>query len=237
MKVIKKKSNICVLQREMNLLKQVDTEESEHKDKGKVVRVPSLKRKPSDKRNTPPKVTETNNTMPLPPAVLTSLSRTAPLETIFSPVEKSPLTFQQFIPGKVPEVPSSKTEMKAERRLSEIITPPTAKTVGPQATSLESHSSLSPPLSPTPVSQPSSSSWSESRATGLLTPQENGARGSSSSNLQTKLIAALPEPGQMSLDKSTNLLLSNSSWKRSENTSLVSHRDSWLSPHKTAILC
>ncbi|XP_009472039.1 PREDICTED: spectrin beta chain, non-erythrocytic 5 [Nipponia nippon] len=209
--------------REMNLLKQVDTEESEQKDKGKVLRVPSLKRKTSDKRNTPPKVTEIKSTMPLPSMSLPSLSWKTPLETIFSPIEKSPSTFQQFIAGGAPEVPSSsRTEIKAERRLSEIIAPPTPKMVGPRATSLESHSSLSSPLSPTPISQQRSSSLSESYATGLLSPQEKSTRGSSFSSLQTKLMASPPEPAQRSLDKSSNLLLSKSSWERLENTSLVS---------------
>ncbi|NXW30481.1 SPTN5 protein, partial [Phaetusa simplex] len=209
--------------REMNLLKQVDTEESEQKDKGKVVRVPSLKRKTSDKRNTAPKVPEIKSTTPLPSVPLPSLSWRAPLETIFSPIEKSPSTFQRFTAGGVPEVlSSSKTEMKAERRLTEIITPPTPKTVDPRATSLESHSSLSSPLSPTPISQQRSSSLSESYATDLLSPQEKSARGSSFSNLQTKVRATPPEPGQRSLDKSTNLLLSDFSSQRLENTSSVS---------------
>ncbi|KAM7109778.1 LOW QUALITY PROTEIN: spectrin beta chain, non-erythrocytic 5 [Ciconia maguari] len=209
--------------REMNLLKQVDTEEREQKDKGKIVRVHSLKRKTSDKRNTLPKLTEIKTTTPLPSVPLGSLSWRAPLETIFSPVEKSPSTCQQFIAGEVPETLSSnKTEMKAERRLSEIITSPTLKMAGPQTTSLESHSSLSSPLFPTPISQQCSSSLSESYATGLLSSQEKSARGSSFSNLQTKLMATPPEPGQRSLDKSPNLLLSNSSSERLENTSLVS---------------
>ncbi|NXJ96213.1 SPTN5 protein, partial [Corythaixoides concolor] len=208
--------------REMNL-KQVDTEETEQKDKGKVVRVPSLKRKTSDKRNTPPQVTEIKTTMPLPSVPLPSLSRRAPLETIFSPVEKSPSIFQQFTAGGVPEVLSSdKTEMKTEKRLSDIVTPPTPKTVGPKATSLESQSSLNSPLSPTPVSQQRSNSLSESYATGLLSPQEKSAKGSSSSSLQTKLMATPPDPDQRSLDKQPNSLLSNSSWERLENTSLVS---------------
>ncbi|KAM9654132.1 spectrin beta chain, non-erythrocytic 5 [Morphnus guianensis] len=209
--------------REKNLLKQVDTEESEQKDKGKVVRVPSLKRKTSDKRNAPPKLTEIKRTTQLPSVPLPSLSWRAPLETIFSPIEKSSSTFQHLIAGGVPEVLSSnKTEMKAERRPSEIITPPTSKMVGPRATSLESHSPLSSPLSPTPISQQRSSSLSESYATGLLSPQEKSARGSSFSNLQTKLMATPPEPGRKSLDKSPNLLLSNSSWERLENISSVS---------------
>ncbi|NXK06704.1 SPTN5 protein, partial [Herpetotheres cachinnans] len=209
--------------REMNLLKQVDTEESEQKDKGKVVRVPSLKRKTSDKRSAPPKVIEIKSMTPLPSVPLPSLSQRAPLETIFSPVEKSPSTFQQFIAGGVPEVLShNKKETKAEKRPSEIITPPTPKMVSPRATSSESHSSLSSPLSPAPKNQQRSSSLSESYATGLLSPQEKSAKGSSFSNLQSKLMATPPEPGQRSLDKSPNLLLSNSSWERLENTSSVS---------------
>ncbi|XP_027530020.1 spectrin beta chain, non-erythrocytic 5 [Neopelma chrysocephalum] len=209
--------------REMNLLKQVDTEDSEHKDKGKVVRVPSLKRKTSDKRNTPPKVTEIKSTMPLPSVPLPSLSWRAPLETIFSPVEKSPTRFQQLIAEDVPEVLSSnKTEMKAETRLSEIIPPPTPKMVSPQASSLESHSSLSSSLSPTPINQQHSSSLSESGATDHLSPQEKGAIGSFISKLQTKLMATPPKPGKRSLDISPNLLLSNSSRETLENTSLVS---------------
>ncbi|NXL58532.1 SPTN5 protein, partial [Chordeiles acutipennis] len=209
--------------REMNLLKQVDTDENEQKDKGKIVRVPSLKRKASDKRNTLPKVTEIKSTTPLPYVSLPSLSWRTPLETVFSPVEKSPSTFQQFSAGAVPEVLSSnETEMKAEKRLSEIITPPTPKMVGPRATSLESHSSSSSPLSPAPISQQRSSSLSESYATGLLSPREKSDRGSSFSSLQTKLMATQPEPGQRSLDKSSNLPLSNSSWERLENSPLVS---------------
>ncbi|NWV85162.1 SPTN5 protein, partial [Dasyornis broadbenti] len=208
--------------REMNLLKQVDTEESEQKDKGKVVRVPSLRRKSSDKRNAPPKVTEIKST-PQPPVPIHSVSWRVPLETIFSPIEKSPKSFQQFNSEEVPEVLSStKTEMKAETRLGEITTPATPKMVSPQAVSLESHSSLGSPLSPTPTNQQHSSSLSESQATDHTSPQENGAVGSSLSNLQTKLTAAPPEPGQRSLDNSPNLLLSNSSWERLKNTSSVS---------------
>ncbi|NXY31360.1 SPTN5 protein, partial [Pomatorhinus ruficollis] len=206
--------------REMNLLKQVDTEESEQKDKGKVVRVPSLRRKPSDKRNPPPKVTEMKSTTPLPPPH--SVSWRVPLETIFSPVEKSP-RFQEFTSSEVPEVLSSnKTEMKAETRLGEIITPATPKAVGPQAASLESHSSLSSPLSPTPINQQHSTNLSESQATDHISPQEKGAIGSSFSSLQTKLTAMPPEPGQRSLDNSPNLLLSSYSWERLKDTSSVS---------------
>ncbi|NWT70613.1 SPTN5 protein, partial [Prunella himalayana] len=207
--------------REMNLLKQVDTEESEQKDKGKIVRVPSLRRKPSDKRNAPPKVTETKGTMPLPPVPAHSVSWRVPLETIFSPIEKSPTRFQEFTSSEVPEVQSSnKTEMKAESRLSEI--PATPKVVGPQAASLESRSSLSSPLSPTPISQQHSSNLSESQATDHISPQEKGSIGSSFSSLQTKPTATPPEPGQRSLDNSPNSLLSSSSWERVKNTSSVS---------------
>ncbi|NXE64048.1 SPTN5 protein, partial [Calcarius ornatus] len=208
--------------REMNLLKQVDTEESEQKDKGKVVRVPSLRRKPSDKRNAPPKVTEIKST-PLPPVPAHSVSWKVPLETVFSPIEKSPTRFQEFTSSEVPEVQSSnKTEMKAETRLGEIITPATPKVVGPQAASLESHSSLGSPLSPTLISQEHSSNVSESQATDHRSPQEKGAIGSSFSSLQTKPTATPPEPGQRPLDNSPNLLLSSSSWERTKNASSVS---------------
>lgn len=221
----------------MNLLKQVDTEESEQKDKGKVVRVPSLRRKPSDKRNAAPKVTETKSTMPLPSVPASSVSWRVPLETIFSPVEKSPARFQEFTSSEVPEVQSSnKTEMKAETRLGEI-PPATPKVVTPQAASLENYSSLGSPLSPTPVSQQHSSSLSESQATDHVSPQEKDAIGSSFSNLQTKLTSTPPEPGQRPLDNSPNLLLSGSSWERLKNTSLVSPRNFWSFPHKTTLLC
>jgi len=213
----------------MNLLKQTDAEESEQKDKGKIVRVPSLKRKTSDKRNPPPKVIEIRNTKPLESVQPPLLSWT-PLETIFSPVEKPAVAFQQFASGKVPEVLSSKkTEMKPERRLSETITPPTPKTVDPQATSLTHHSSLTSPLSPTPISLQRSSNFSESYATGLLSPQEKSAESSSFSNLQTKLAATSPKPDQKSFDKSPDLLLSRSSRETSETAPLVSPRDSCLS--------
>ncbi|XP_009997918.1 PREDICTED: spectrin beta chain, non-erythrocytic 5 [Chaetura pelagica] len=204
-------------------LKQVDVEESEQKDKSKIVRVPSLKRKTSDKRKTPPKVVEIKSTTTLPSVPVPSPPWRAPLETIFSPIEKSPSTFKQFIPGGVPDVLSSnKTEMKAERKLSEIITSPTPKTVSPQATSLGSHNSLSSPLSPAATSQLRSSSLSESYATDLFSPQEKSAGDFSFSSLQTKPMATPPDPGQRSLDKSTSLLLSNSPWERLENTPLVS---------------
>ncbi|XP_052552192.1 spectrin beta chain, non-erythrocytic 5 [Tympanuchus pallidicinctus] len=207
--------------REMNLLKQTDAEESEQKDKGKIVRVPSLKRKTSDKRNPPPKVMEIRNTKPVQSVQPPLLSWT-PLETIFSPVEKPVVAFQQFASGKVPEVPSSKkTEMKPERRLSEIITPPTPKTVDPQATSLAHHSSLTSPLSPTSISLQHSNNFSESYAMDLVSPQEKSAE-SSSSNLQTKLTATSPKPDQNSLDKSSDLLLSRSLPETLETASSVS---------------
>lgn len=210
----------------MNLLKQTDTEESEQKDKSKIVRVPSLKRKSSDKRNPPPKVIEIRSTKELQPVPLPVQSWRAPLETIFSPVEKTPGAFQQFTSVGVPDVLSSnKTEVKPERRLSEIITPPTPKMVVPQATSLESYSSLTSPLSPTPISQQRSSSLSESYATGLLSPQEKSAKGFSSTDLQTKLVATPPKPDQTPLDKSPSLLLSRSSWE-TETASSVSPCDS-----------
>lgn len=219
----------------MNLLKPVDTEESEQKDKGKIVRVPSLRRKPSDKRNPPPRVTEIRSTAPLPPTH--NVSWRVPLETIFSPIEKSPRS-QEFTSSEVPEVLSSnKTETKAEKRLGEIITPATPKMVGPQAESLESHSSLGSPLSPAPENQQHSSNLSEPQATDHIYPQEKGSAGSSFSSLQTKLTATPPEPGQRSLDNSPNLLLSTSSWERLKNTSSVSPRNSWFSPHKTTSLC
>ncbi|KFQ58276.1 Spectrin beta chain, non-erythrocytic 5, partial [Pelecanus crispus] len=47
----------------------------------------------------------------------------------------------------------------------------------------------------------------KSYATGLLSPQEKSARGSSFSNLQTKVMATPPDPGQRPLEKSPNLLL------------------------------
>ncbi|NXP72171.1 SPTN5 protein, partial [Ramphastos sulfuratus] len=207
--------------REQNLLKQVDTEESEQKDKSKVVRVPSLKRKPSDKRSAPPKVTDTKGTTPLPAVPSHSVTWRTPLETIFSPIEKSPPALQQFLAEEVPEARSSnKTEMKAEERPTVIITPPTLETMDPQATSLESRSSLSSPLLPSSISQQRSSSLSES--TGPLSPQEKSARESSSSSLQTKIMTTLPEQSLRSLDKSPNLALSNSSHKRLENTASVS---------------
>ncbi|NXD80777.1 SPTN5 protein, partial [Halcyon senegalensis] len=209
--------------REMNLLKQGDMEESEQKDKSKIVRVPSLKRRTSDRRNTAPKVPEIKITPPLPPVPLPSLSWRAPLETVFSPIEKFPSTLQQSIAEEVPEVLSSnKTEKKAQRRPSEIITPSTPKTVDPQTATLESHSSLNSPISPTPVNQQRSSNLSESYATDLIAPQEKGVRDSSFSNLPTKLMTTPSEPGQRSLDKSPDLLLSNSSCERLENTSSVS---------------
>lgn len=221
----------------MNLLKQVDTEESEQKDKGKIVRVPSLRRKPSDKRNAAPKVTETKSTMPLSSVPASSMSWRVPLETIFSPIEKSPTRFQEFTSSEVPEVQSrNKTEMKAETRLSEI-PPATPKVVAPQAAPLESHSSLGSPQSPAPVSQQHSSRFSESQATDHLSPQEKGAMGSSFSNLQPKLTATPPEPGQRPLDNSPNLLLSGSSWERLKNTSSVSAKSFWFFPHKTSLLC
>lgn len=219
----------------MNLLKQTDAEESEQKDKGKIVRVPSLKRKTSDKRNPPPKVIEIRNTKPVQSVQPPLLSWT-PLETIFSPVEKPVVAFQQFASGKVPEVLSSKKpEMKPERRLSEIITPPTPKTVDPQATSLAHHSSLTSPLSPTSISLQRSNNFSESYAMGLVSPQEKSAE-SSSSNLQTKLTATSPKPDQNSLDKSSDLPLSRSLPETLETASSVSSLG-FLIPHKTANLC
>nr|XP_009682974.1 PREDICTED: spectrin beta chain, non-erythrocytic 5 [Struthio camelus australis] len=209
--------------REMNLLKQTDPEENDSKDKGKIIRVPSLKRKTSDKRSPSPRVIEIKSTKPPPTAPLPSLALRVPLETIFSPIEKSPAAFQAFSAGGVPEARgSTKTEMKVERRLNETIPPPTPKPMGPGATSLESQSSLTSPLSPAPINERHSSSLLESYSSSLLSPQDKNAGGSSFSDLQTKVVTTPPEPGQRSQAKSSNLLLSGSSQERLENASLVS---------------
>ncbi|XP_010223508.1 PREDICTED: spectrin beta chain, non-erythrocytic 5-like, partial [Tinamus guttatus] len=205
--------------REMNLLKQTDREENDSKDQGKVVRVPSLKRKTSDKRSQPPRVIEIKSTKPPPTAPLPSLALGAPLETIFSPLEKSPATFQLFSPGEFPG-DSTKTEMKAERRVSERIPPPAPTPMSPQTTTLESQGSLASPLSPALTNQQSSSSLVESHSPDLPSAQEENARGVAFSNLQTKVV--ITPPGQRPQDKSPNLLLSGSSQERLENASSVS---------------
>lgn len=194
-----------------------------------------MKRKPSDKRSAPPKVTETKDTTPLSAVPSHSVTWRTPLETIYSPIEKSPPAFQQFLSEEDPEAPSSnKTEMKAEERPTVIITPPTPKLMDPQATPLESHSSLSSPLVPSSISQQHSSSLAES--VGPLSPQEKSARGSSFSSLQTKVTTTPPEPSQRSLDRSPNLDLSNSSYERLRSTASVSPRIPVLS-FISAMLC
>ncbi|XP_040455901.1 spectrin beta chain, non-erythrocytic 5 isoform X2 [Falco naumanni] len=145
--------------REINLLRQVDTEESEQKDKGKVVRVPSLKRKTSDRRKTLPKPIEIESTPPLPSVPLPSLSQRAPLETVFSPVEKSPSAFQQVTAGGVPEALSrSKTGMKTEKRPSEIIALPTPEMVSASLQHMEGFLEKRDQRLPG-RQQPSSRSW------------------------------------------------------------------------------
>ncbi|NWJ06160.1 SPTN5 protein, partial [Crypturellus undulatus] len=202
--------------REMNLLKQTDREENDPKDQGKIVRVPSLKRKTSDKRSQPPRVMEIKSTKPPPTAPLPSLALGAPLETIFSPLEKSPATFQLFSPGEFPG-DSTKTEMKAERRLSERIPPPTPKPRSPQTTALESQGSLASPLSPALTNQQGSSGLLESRSPDVSSAQQENAREGSFSSLQTKVVTPPPEPGQRFQDKSPG-----SSQERLENASSVS---------------
>ncbi|XP_065259867.1 spectrin beta chain, non-erythrocytic 5 [Emys orbicularis] len=205
--------------REMKILKQIYAEENGQKERGKIIRVPSLRRKPSDRRMPSSRLIEIKRTRPLPSLSSSpSLALRGPLETIVSPVQKSTEAFQQFGSGENPEMlPSTNGETKAVRRLSEINTQPTPKLMGLQVTSLGSH--ISPP---SPVNRQSDTSLLEPYSKDLLSPREKNLSSCPVSNLEIKVVKTSPRSSQSSLDVSPHSPQSSSSLERSENDLLVS---------------
>ncbi|TFK15040.1 acyl-coenzyme A thioesterase 1 [Platysternon megacephalum] len=204
--------------REMKILKQIYAEENGQKERGKIIRVPSLRRKPSDRRMPSSRLIEIKRTRPLPSLSSSpSLALRGPLETIVSPVQKSTEAFQQFGSGENPEMlPSTNGETKAVKRLSEINTQPTPKLMGLQVTSLGSH--ISPP---SPVNR-QSASLLEPYSKDLLSPREKNLSSCPVSNLEIKVVKTPPRSSQSSLDVSPHSPQSSSSLERSENDLLVS---------------
>ncbi|XP_050810874.1 spectrin beta chain, non-erythrocytic 5 isoform X2 [Gopherus flavomarginatus] len=202
--------------REMKILKQIYAEENGQKERGKIIRVPSLRRKPSDRRMPSSRLIEIKRTRPLPSLSSSpSLSLRGPLETIASPVQKSTEAFQQFGSGENPEMlPNTNGETKAVSRLSEINTQPMPKLMGLQVTSLGSHISPS-----SPVNRQSATSLSESCSKDLLSPHEKNLSSCPVSNLEIKVGKTPPRSSRSSLDVSPH---SSSSLERSENGLLVS---------------
>ncbi|XP_032649741.2 spectrin beta chain, non-erythrocytic 5 [Chelonoidis abingdonii] len=205
--------------REMKILKQIYAEENGQKERGKVIRVPSLRRKPSDRRMPSSRLIELKRTRPLPSlSSSSSLVLRGPLETIASPVQKSTEAFQQFGSEENPEMlPNTNGETKGVRRLSEINTQPTQKLMGLQVTSLGSHSSPS-----SPVNRRSATSLSESYSKDLLSSHEKNLSSCPISNLEIKVVKTPPRSSQSSLDVSPHSPQSSSSLERSENDLLVS---------------
>ncbi|CAM5151113.1 unnamed protein product [Natator depressus] len=205
--------------REMKILKQIYAEENGQKERGKIIRVPSLRRKPSDRRMPSSRLIEIKRTRPLPSlSSSSSLALRDPLETIVSPVQKSTEAFQQFGSGENPEMlPSTNGETKAVTRLSEINTQPTPKLMGLQVTSLGSH--ISPP---SPVNRQTATSLLEPYSKDLLSPREKNLSNYPVSNLEIKVVKTPPRSSQSSLDLSPHLPQSSSSLEKSENDLLVS---------------
>ncbi|XP_053239381.1 spectrin beta chain, non-erythrocytic 5 isoform X2 [Podarcis raffonei] len=74
--------------RELKLLKQIDAKESGQQEKGKVIKVPSLRRRHSDRRTSHTKHLDSKRTQPLPSISSTDTLR-IPLECGVSPTQKS----------------------------------------------------------------------------------------------------------------------------------------------------
>ncbi|XP_019374606.1 PREDICTED: spectrin beta chain, non-erythrocytic 5 [Gavialis gangeticus] len=201
--------------REMKLLQQTDTEESRQKEKGKLIRIPSLRRKPSDKKFPSSRLIEIKSTQPLRSKSSPSLALRSPLETIFSPIQTSPDTFKKFSYREVPlMVSSTNGEMKAERTPSETSFPSTSKPMSPHAMTSGSPVSQKPSFLPSvPISKQSTSSFTD-----LVSDHKKHVGNSPLFDLETKVAMTSPGPGQ----RSPNLPQSSFSFERSANDFSVS---------------
>ncbi|KAM4663546.1 spectrin beta chain, non-erythrocytic 5 [Discoglossus pictus] len=131
--------------REQNLTRQIDVEEKEPKKPETFMRVPSLKRKPSDRRVLPPKLQERGNIKAIGPS---SLPLRPQLETIHSPFLKPPDNAEILgLWDNLGEKDNNTDVSKAAKTPNQIQTTTTSKLVEPQIIPLEIGAPLtSPPL-------------------------------------------------------------------------------------------
>ncbi|XP_074853761.1 spectrin beta chain, non-erythrocytic 5 [Carettochelys insculpta] len=202
--------------REMKLLKQIDTEENEKKERATIIRVPSLKKRSSDRRMPPSRLIEIKRPrQPPSPSSLPSLTVRDPLETIVSPVQKSTEAFQKLECGENLEMLSSiNGKTKAVRTLSETNVKPAPKLMGLQVTSLGSISPSSP------VNRQSASNLLEPYSKDLLSPHDKTLITHPITNPEIKVEKI--SSTQSSLDVSPHFPRSMSSLERSDKELLVS---------------
>ncbi|XP_053169097.1 spectrin beta chain, non-erythrocytic 5 [Hemicordylus capensis] len=91
--------------RELKLLKQIDHQESGQREGGKLIKVPSLRRRPSERRRALARLLEPKNTQQLPSGS-SALTLRVPLEHVASPTQKSKEGLHQFGFGEDPGLAS-----------------------------------------------------------------------------------------------------------------------------------
>ncbi|XP_075470432.1 spectrin beta chain, non-erythrocytic 5 isoform X1 [Ascaphus truei] len=130
--------------REQKLLRQIDIEEKGPKKPENAIRVPSLKRKPSDRRGLPPKLQDRGN---MKSVGLSNLPLRTPLETINSPLQTSADITGDLSLWDSSGLQANSTDCsKVDGTYNPEQTSTTPKLVGLQITSLETNTPLTSPL-------------------------------------------------------------------------------------------
>ncbi|KAJ6667277.1 hypothetical protein lerEdw1_017255 [Lerista edwardsae] len=129
--------------REMKLLKQIDPEETGQSDREKLIKVPSLRRRHSERRRTHTRPLEPKNSARLP-SVSPALTLKVPLESFVSPTPRSKDGSPQFSPGEDLVVAHS----------NGVTAPPAPKLLGLQDSVPESQNALPSLLPPDLKIQP-----------------------------------------------------------------------------------
>ncbi|XP_061467332.1 spectrin beta chain, non-erythrocytic 5 [Rhineura floridana] len=169
--------------RELKLLKQIDTEENGQQEKRKMIKVPSLRRRYSDRRTAHTKSLNPKKAQPL-----TSISSTdtlkVPLEHIASPTQKSKENLHQFSLGEDIMVTDSRN-----------VNTPSPKLLGLQDSGLETQNSLLSLLPSNPKIQQSDSDLVQVHTSDLEPTNREDISDSSLSDVGTKGVDTVSNSG------------------------------------------
>ncbi|XP_062974523.1 spectrin beta chain, non-erythrocytic 5 [Elgaria multicarinata webbii] len=191
--------------RELKLRKQMDIEQNEQSERGKLIKVPSLRRRHSDRRTAHTRPLDPKKTQQVPPRSSVATLR-APLQHMVSLPPKSEEGLHQFGLGK-------------STGPSDANAPPAPKLLGLHDSATEIQNSLLSSLPSNLKIQQADSDVLQPHASNFELANEKSITDTPLSNMETKGVKAMP--GRGSYDISPTLLRSDLPSERSETASLI----------------
>lgn len=200
--------NLCSFQRELKLLKQIEIEENEEREKGKLIKVQSLRRRYSDRKTAHTRMLDPKKTQQLS-SVPSAPNLRAPPERTGYPTSKPKEGLHQFSLGEDPVLTVSSKNNSA----------PPAEGLGPQDSVLET---LFFSLSSNLKTQQTGNDVLQPQANHLEAPNNKSIHETSLSRIEVRRNKTMPD-GE-SFDCSPGLINSNLSSERLEPTSQVNYQ-------------